>query len=103
MRCLTQDNKVKTDHHVVNSIDEQFAQQTQGKEGDLKDFVSLFFDEETYMANVDVIVIQLSNRAPVKYNGTTAEIASLVSYLASKESHFITGKKIAAEGLICSI
>ena len=35
---------------------------------------------------------QLRKRSPLGYNGSPAEIASLVSYLASKESHFITGE-----------
>lgn len=32
--------------------------------------------------------------AAVKYKGTPKEVASLVSYIASKEAHFITGKLI---------
>ncbi|KAF8643471.1 hypothetical protein AX16_009027 [Volvariella volvacea WC 439] len=34
----------------------------------------------------------LADKTPVGYSGTPAEIASLVSYLVSKEAHFITGQ-----------
>ncbi|TFK66470.1 acetoin reductase family protein [Pluteus cervinus] len=35
---------------------------------------------------------------PLGYRGTPTEIASLVSYLASKEAHFITGQSISCNG-----
>ncbi|KAG1732885.1 uncharacterized protein EDB91DRAFT_1150786 [Suillus paluster] len=37
----------------------------------------------------------------VGYEGTPDDIASIVSYLASKEAHFITGQSISADGGIC--
>ncbi|KAI9573057.1 hypothetical protein HD554DRAFT_1135976 [Boletus coccyginus] len=37
-------------------------------------------------------------RRPIQHNGQPSDIASLVSYLASKEAHFITGKQIAVDG-----
>lgn len=38
--------------------------------------------------------------ASVGYKGTPLDIASLVSYLASKEAHFITGQSVSASVLV---
>jgi len=40
----------------------------------------------------------MDNRAAVGHKGTPREIASLVSYLVSKEAHFITGQSIMCDG-----
>lgn len=34
----------------------------------------------------------------VGYEGTPGDIASIVSYLVSKEAHFITGQSVSADG-----
>ncbi|KAL5521025.1 hypothetical protein ACEPAG_8947 [Sanghuangporus baumii] len=41
---------------------------------------------------------QLGNRAAVGYLGGPTEVASLVSYLASPDAHFITGQTISVDG-----
>jgi NAD(P)-dependent dehydrogenase (short-subunit alcohol dehydrogenase family) len=38
---------------------------------------------------------QLSNGAAVGYVGMPADVAQLVSFLASKESHLITGQSVS--------
>jgi len=38
------------------------------------------------------------NCKPIKYHGQREDVASLVSYLSSKESRFITGQSIAVDG-----
>jgi len=38
---------------------------------------------------------------PIKHTGQPEDIASIVSYLASKEAHFITGQCISVDGGIC--
>jgi len=37
-------------------------------------------------------------RRPIKHDGQPEDVASLVSYLASKEAHFITGQSISVDG-----
>jgi NAD(P)-dependent dehydrogenase (short-subunit alcohol dehydrogenase family) len=37
---------------------------------------------------------QLIGNRPIKHNGQPEDIASIVSYLASKEAHFITGEPL---------
>lgn len=41
---------------------------------------------------------QLIGNRPIKHNGQPEDIASIVSYLASKEAHFITGQCISVDG-----
>jgi len=54
------------------------------------------------LANLDPeLVALLKNRVnckPIKYHGQREDASSLVSYLASKEAHFITGQSIAVDG-----
>lgn len=63
---------------LLQALDTAYAQRNQKRDGEFKEM--------------------LRNRLPVGYNGSTAEIASLVSYLASKEAHFITGQTISCNG-----
>ncbi|KAF8066558.1 acetoin reductase family protein [Lyophyllum atratum] len=56
---------------LLQQLDDENVALTQGKSGDFVQF--------------------LSQRAPVGFNGNTADVAGLVSFLASKESRFITG------------
>lgn len=39
--------------------------------------------------------IQADERSPLGYKGTPEDIASIVSYIASQESHFITGQSVS--------
>ncbi|KZP26769.1 NAD(P)-binding protein [Athelia psychrophila] len=39
-----------------------------------------------------------NDRCPLGYNGTPEDVASVVSYLASQEAHFITGQSISVNG-----
>ncbi|KAG2131565.1 hypothetical protein BD769DRAFT_1723317 [Suillus cothurnatus] len=41
---------------------------------------------------------QLIGNRPIKHNGQPEDIASIVSYLASNEAHFITGQCISVDG-----
>ncbi|EGN94473.1 hypothetical protein SERLA73DRAFT_188392 [Serpula lacrymans var. lacrymans S7.3] len=41
---------------------------------------------------------RMADRAAVGYMGKADDVASIVSYLASKESHFITGQSISVDG-----
>ncbi|KAG1745702.1 NAD(P)-binding protein [Suillus lakei] len=43
-------------------------------------------------------LVQLMGNRPIKHNGQPEDIASIVSYLASKEAHFITGQCISVDG-----
>jgi len=38
---------------------------------------------------------------PIKHNGQPEDIASIVSYLVSKDGHFITGQTISVDGGVC--
>ncbi|GLB40877.1 putative KR domain containing protein [Lyophyllum shimeji] len=40
----------------------------------------------------------LRDRAPVRFNGVPEDVAGLVSYLASKDSRFVTGQSISCNG-----
>ncbi|KAJ8593318.1 NAD(P)-binding protein [Rhizopogon salebrosus TDB-379] len=42
--------------------------------------------------------MQLVGNRPLKHEGQPEDIASIVSYLASKEAHFITGQSISVDG-----
>lgn len=41
------------------------------------------------------LLLQLSSVTAVGYNGSAADVASTVSYLVSKEAHFITGQSVS--------
>ncbi|KAG2135263.1 hypothetical protein DEU56DRAFT_949196 [Suillus clintonianus] len=43
-------------------------------------------------------VVALLENVPIKHAGQPEDIASIVSYLASKEAHFITGQCISVDG-----
>jgi len=45
-----------------------------------------------------VLYKQMDSMSPLGYKGTPMEISSLVSYLASKEAHFITGQSVSCNG-----
>jgi len=40
----------------------------------------------------------LDEKSPLKYKGTADDVASVVSYIASKEAHFITGQSLSVNG-----
>ncbi|TFK66471.1 NAD-binding protein [Pluteus cervinus] len=67
-----------TDTPMLEYFDTANAEATGGKRGDLLE------------AGVKL--------TPLGYQGTPTEIASLVSYLASKEAHFITGQTVCCNG-----
>ncbi|KAG1739897.1 uncharacterized protein EDB91DRAFT_372474 [Suillus paluster] len=46
-------------------------------------------------------VMSVFENVPIKHIGQPEDIASIVSYLASKEAHFITGQCISVDGGIC--
>ncbi|KIJ16157.1 hypothetical protein PAXINDRAFT_168720 [Paxillus involutus ATCC 200175] len=48
-----------------------------------------------------VWVTSLIEGRPIKHIGQPEDIASIVSYLVSKEAHFITGQTISVDGGIC--
>ncbi|OAX38618.1 NAD(P)-binding protein [Rhizopogon vinicolor AM-OR11-026] len=50
-------------------------------------------EKETWTYNT-----QLIGNRPLKHDGQIEDIASVVSYLASKEAHFITGQCISVDG-----
>ncbi|KAF5383223.1 hypothetical protein D9615_004782 [Tricholomella constricta] len=84
VRGLTQVAARELGHHGITvnayapgAIDTPLLQNLSGNR-------TLFYDE--------VGPIGESKRAAVGHIGTPAEVASLVSYLVSKEAHFITGK-----------
>ncbi|KAG1732886.1 NAD(P)-binding protein [Suillus paluster] len=59
---------------------------------------------QTQMRNVSLTdedstnyLVQLMGNRPIKHNGQPEDIASIVSYLASKEAHFITGQCVSAQ------
>jgi meso-butanediol dehydrogenase/(S,S)-butanediol dehydrogenase/diacetyl reductase len=54
--------------------------------------------ESTLGSPPGVLEDQLSKGAAVGYVGLPADIAELVSFLASKESHLITGQSISIDG-----
>lgn len=41
------------------------------------------------------MIFKLVSSIPLGYKGEPEDIASLVSYLASKEAHFITGQSVS--------
>lgn len=59
-----------------------------------------FFEEEvilTYFSpdldfDIPCCCLQNVNKVPLNYQGTPTDVASIVSYLASPESRFITGE-----------
>ncbi|OAX39924.1 NAD(P)-binding protein [Rhizopogon vinicolor AM-OR11-026] len=46
-------------------------------------------------------ITSIYGNVPIKHVGQPADIASIVSYLASKEAHFITGQCISVDGGMC--
>ncbi|OJA10998.1 hypothetical protein AZE42_06337 [Rhizopogon vesiculosus] len=46
-------------------------------------------------------IMSIMENVPIKHLGQPADIASIVSYLASKEAHFITGQCISVDGGMC--
>ncbi|KAI0285439.1 hypothetical protein BGY98DRAFT_945917 [Russula aff. rugulosa BPL654] len=52
----------------------------------------------TRSAPKEVVDEENSKRAAVGYIGVPTDIAALVSFLASKESHLITGQSISIDG-----
>lgn len=63
---------------MLSMMDESFAKSTGGQPGDYSKM--------------------LKSRVPLGENGTPNDIASMVSYLASQEAHFITGQSISVNG-----
>ncbi|KAJ8587338.1 acetoin reductase family protein [Rhizopogon salebrosus TDB-379] len=59
-------------------------------------FGNLFLDEMD--AESKSYIAGLMQNRPLKQDGQTEDIASIVSYLASKEAHFITGQCISVDG-----
>ena len=60
------------------------------------------FYKEVSVVNMNIIIVptkwhtgQLDSISPLGPKGTPLEISSLVSYLASKEAHFITGQSVS--------
>ncbi|KAJ8593323.1 short chain oxidoreductase [Rhizopogon salebrosus TDB-379] len=47
---------------------------------------------------IQTYITQLVENRPLKHEGQPEDIASIVSYLASKEAHFITGQSISVDG-----
>ncbi|TFK33390.1 acetoin reductase family protein [Crucibulum laeve] len=50
-----------------------------------------FGDKEGFYA-------KMRSDAPMGYNGTPVDVANIVSFLASKKSHFVTGQSISVNG-----
>ncbi|KAK7043907.1 hypothetical protein VNI00_008073 [Paramarasmius palmivorus] len=53
---------------------------------------------ETTGADLETVRKQFENAAVVGYYGQPEDVASLVSYLASPEAHFITGQSLVCDG-----
>jgi len=45
---------------------------------------------------------QLIGNRPIKHNGQPEDIASIVSYLASNEAHFITGELLSCYSFVAA-
>ncbi|TFK33965.1 acetoin reductase family protein [Crucibulum laeve] len=50
------------------------------------------------MGSMDIFNKIMAEKTAVGYNGSTDDVASLVSFLVSKEAHFITGQTISVDG-----
>ncbi|KAF7419257.1 hypothetical protein PC9H_001844 [Pleurotus ostreatus] len=68
------------------------------KPGEWTETVRLFLRIMKQLTKVTVWWGQLKSTVAVGKNGTPTEIASLVSYLVSKDAHFITGQSIIVDG-----
>uniref|UniRef100_A0A0W0FFY6 Putative NAD(P)-binding protein n=1 Tax=Moniliophthora roreri TaxID=221103 RepID=A0A0W0FFY6_MONRR len=53
---------------------------------------------ESTGADLETVKKQFENAAVVGYHGQPEDVASLVSYLASPDSHFITGQSLVCDG-----
>ncbi|KIJ16160.1 hypothetical protein PAXINDRAFT_113936 [Paxillus involutus ATCC 200175] len=56
---------------------------------------------KSFWRRTRVIYSLLHSGRPIKHNGQPEDIASIVSYLVSKDGHFITGQTISVDGGVC--
>ncbi|KAG6872209.1 hypothetical protein C0995_011972 [Termitomyces sp. Mi166 len=75
---------------MLEYLDSENATLTKGKTGDLLETVNT--KSHSTIVNELIRLLQLRHRSPLGFNGSPADIASLVSYLVSKEASFITGQ-----------
>ncbi|KAJ8587340.1 short chain oxidoreductase [Rhizopogon salebrosus TDB-379] len=97
VRGLTQSAAIELGKHniTVNSYAPGLVM-TPMAEGVTDRFGNIFLDE-TETESKSYVAGFVQNR-PLKQDGQAEDIASVVSYLASKEAHFITGQSISVDG-----